>query len=203
MRRVAGLDLSLAGSAAVVLDDDGCPSAVLCFTSVQRDEAHRPAWLELRRSVSVARRDIAGDYARTADVAEAVRTFLRRHLPTGSVVGIEDHAYGAKGTAVYQLGHLHGMVRRDVVASLACRFLLLGVGEVKQIAAGRGNAGKAEMVAAAAEHLDLGKLSRHTKEAIADAFAIARITWQIERARAGRIDASCVSRFILERPLIG
>lgn len=210
MRRIAGLDLSLAGSAAVVLDDDGRLASALVFSPVGRDLLRAPIGVEVRRSTSVRLGDAAGDYHRTADVADALRVFLRARLATGSVVGIEDHAFGARGTAVYQLGHLHGIVRRDVVSALACRFLLLGVGEVKQATTGRGNAEKAEMIAAVRSELDLDSLSKHSREALADAFAIARLTYHLERLRSGASPSSApgdvarlVSRGILDRPLIG
>lgn len=211
MRRVAGLDLSLAGTAAVVLDDDGRPSAALVFSSVARDTLHRPAWLEVRRATSVPRGDAAADYHRTTGVADALRVFLRARLPTGSVVGIEDHAFGARGTAIYQLGHLHGIVRRDIVSALACRFLLLGVTEVKAAATGRGNAEKAEVVASAIGALGIEELSRATREALSDAYSVARLAWHLERLRDGRPLSSTpgdVARLItrgglLDRPLIG
>lgn len=211
MRRVAGLDLSLAGSAAVVLDDDGRPSSALVFSSVARDALRPPPWLEVRRATSVPRGDTVADYYRTTDVADALRVFLRARLSTGSVVGIEDHAFGARGTAIYQLGHLHGIVRRDVVAALACRFLLLGVGEVKAAATGKGNAEKAAVVAASIGELDLEGLSRGAREALADAFAVARLAYHLERLRAGGALSSApgdVARLVtrgglLARPLIG
>lgn len=211
MRRVAGLDLSLAGTAAVVLDDDGRVSAALAFSPIMRDRSAAPPWLELHRSTSVASGDAAGDFARTAGVAEAVRVFLRRHLPTGSIVGIEDHAFGARGRAIYQLGHLHGMVRRDVVSSLSCRFQLLGVGEIKLAATGRGNATKLDVVNAVG-HLALGSLSRQCREAIADAYSVARLAFHLERLRSGRATiaalpgdlARLVARGdLIDRPLIG
>lgn len=210
MRRIAGLDLSLAGSAAVVLDDDGRPSAGLVFSPVGRDALRRPPWLDVRRSTSVSKGDAVADYYRTTDVADALRVFLRARLPTGSIVGIEDHAFGARGTAIYQLGHLHGIVRRDVVSSLACRFLLLGVTEIKAAATGRGNAAKDEVVAASIGELDLEDLSRHSREALADAYAIARLTYHLERVRSGASPSSApgdvarlISRGLLDRPLIG
>lgn len=181
--RVAGLDLSLAGTAAVVLGDDGRVSSALAFTSTARDVTRCPPWLELRRASSVPQGDLVADYHRTTDVADALRVFLRARLSTGSPVGIEDHAFGARGTALYQLGHLHGIVRRDVVSALACRFLLLGVGEVKLAATGRGNAEKADVVAASRDAVDTSQLSRPLQEAVADAYAVARLAWHVERAR--------------------
>ena len=186
--RIAGLDLSLAGTAAVVLDSDGRPANLLAFTSTARDlRLDRPG-LDLHRATHVRTGDAVADYHRTADVADTVRAFLRRHLSTGATVGIEDHAYGAKGRAVYQLGHLHGMVRRDVVG-LGCRFLLLGVGEVKQGATGRGNAEKAAVVDAASTMLSLEGLSRGAQEALADAYAVARLAWHFDRVRRGATGA--------------
>jgi len=180
--RIAGLDLSLAGTAAVVLDSDGRPAGLFSYTSTQRDLALVRPGLELHRATHVRTGDAVGDYQRTTEVADTLRAWLRRQLSTGAVVGIEDHAYGAQGRAIYQLGHLHGIVRRDVVG-LGCRFLLLGVGEVKQAATGRGNAEKALVVQAAAAALDLEGLSRGTQEALADAYAVARLTWHVDRAR--------------------
>lgn len=212
MRRIAGLDLSLAGTAAVVFDDDGRVSAALLFSPIVRDRDVAPPWIELHRSTSVASGDAAGDFARTAGVAEAVRVFLRRYLPTGSIVAIEDHAFGARGRAIYQLGHLHGMIRRDVVSSLSCRFQLLGVGEIKLAATGRGNATKADVVASSIGELDVAALSRPSREALADAHAVARLAFHLERIRSGRASISSlpgdVARLVtrgdlLDRPLIG
>lgn len=212
MRRVAGLDLSLAGTAVVVLEDDGRPSAGLVFSPVARDAIRPPEWLEVRRSYSVRSGDAAADYERTANVAETVRVFLRARLATGSLIGIEDHAFGARGRAVYQLGHLHGMIRRDIVSALSCRFLLLGVGEVKVSATGRGNAEKSAVVAAAIGDLDLDGLSRHAREALSDAYAVARLTFHLERLRTGACSTSSlpgdVARLVtrgdlLARPVIG
>lgn len=211
---VAGLDLSLAGTAAVVIGSDGRPSALLAFSSVARDFARAPAGVELHRATSVPRGDAVADYERTASVADAVRVFLRRHLHTGAVVGIEDHAFGAKGAAVYQLGHLHGVVRRDVVG-LGCRFLLVNVTEAKRSATGRGDAGKADVVKAAAQSLELEGLSRGVQEGLADAYAVARLTWCVDRVRRGLTTPSSlpgdVARVLstprgaglLERRLIG
>lgn len=183
--RIAGLDLSLAGTAAVVLDGNGRPAGALVFSPVARDRAVAArTGVELHRAERVQTGDAVADYQRTAGVADAVRVFLRNNLHTGAVVGIEDHAWGAKGRAVYQLGHLHGMVRRDVVG-LGCRFLLLGVPEVKAAATGRGNADKADVVAAAVPAFELGELSRHAREALADAYAVARLTWHLDRLRRG------------------
>lgn len=187
MTPIAGLDLSLAGTAAVILDGGGRPAGALVFSTVKRDLSLARSGLEVHRSETVSTGDIVGDYRRTAGVADTVRAFLCR-LPTGAVVGIEDHAFGAKGRAVYQLGHLHGIMRRDVV-SLGCRFLLLGVGEVKLAATGDGAASKATMVDSLGEVLDgfldeFDRLSRPAQEALADAYAVARLAWWIERARA-------------------
>ena len=203
--RVAGLDLSLAGTAAVVLTHDGRLSSALAYSSVARDAARRPSWLTLLRSTTVSRGDIVGDYRRTTDVAEAVRVFLRGQLSTGTVVGIEDHAFGAKGTAVYQLGHLHGLVRRDVV-SLGCRFLLLGVPEVKRAATGTGAASKGLMVAAAHD-LDMPGLSVGLRQGLADAYAVARLTWHVDQLRRHGVAPPAamakLARGLAARPLIG
>lgn len=216
MTSIAGLDLSLAGTAAVILDGGGRPARALVWSTVQRDQGFATDGLEIVRAERVQTGDVRADYLRTAGVADAVRRFLRR-LPTGSVVGIEDHAFGAQGRAVYQLGHLHGMIRRDVVG-LGCRFLLLGVGEVKQAATGDGAASKATMVDALGEVLggfvELDRLSRSAQEALADAYAVARLAWWIEYARA-HADATLppsVARLVwptkkrpglIDRPAIG
>lgn len=187
MPMVAGLDLSLAGTAAVLLDGGGRPARALVFSTVKRDRSLARPGLEIVPAERVARGDLAADYRRTVFVADTVRRFLSGLTPE-CVVGIEDHAFGAKGTAVYQLGHLHGLVRRDVVG-LGHWFLLLAVSEVKQAATGSGSADKAAMVAALGEVFDgfldqFDWLSRGAQEALADAYAVARLTWWVERARA-------------------
>lgn len=217
MRIVAGLDLSLMGTAAVILDGGGRPAETLVFSSVQRDQSLSRPGLEVVRSLRVARGDIVADYCRTVLVADTVRRFLSGLTPE-CVVGLEDHAFGARGTALYQLGHLHGLVRRDVVG-LGHWFLLLAVSEVKQAATGSGSADKAAMVHALGEVFDgvldeFDRLSRPAQEALADAYAVARLAWYVERARANT-DATlppAVARLVwpakkrpglIDRPLIG
>jgi len=197
--RVAGLDLSLAGTAAVVLDGGGCLASALVFSTVARDAKQARDGLTVCRATRVTSGDSAGDYFRTAGVADVVRVFLRDNLQTGAVVGIEEHAFGAQGRSVYQLGHLHGMIRRDVV-NLGCRFLLLNVAEVKAAATGRGNAEKAEMVAAAADALELDGLSRGACEALADAYAVARLAFWLDRMkRTSTVLPPAVARLVKAR----
>lgn len=183
--KIAGLDLSLAGTAAVVLADDGSVFSMLAYSSVERDfkQPARPG-LVLHRATHVKRGDASSDYYRTAGIADVLQKFLRTSLVTRAVVGIEDHAFGAQGAHIYQLGHLHGMVRRDIV-SLSCRFVLLNVKEVKRAATGKGNAEKDEMVRAAQAAMNLEGLSQKVCEGLADAYAVARLTFWLARFNSG------------------
>ncbi len=206
--RIAGLDLSLAGTAAVVLDSDGRPAGSFAYTSTARDLTLSIPGHELRRAVHVKRGDRVADYQRTVDVADGLRVWLRSRLQPGALVGIEDHAFGAQGRALYQLGHLHGVVRRDVVG-LGCSFVLLGVSEVKQSATGSGAADKAAMLAAAhGSGLPTVGLSRGVREGLADAYAVARLAWAIDRARRGlQVEPGPTARLLAgglrDRPWIG
>lgn len=195
MAAIAGLDLSLAGTAVVVLDDNGRPSSCLAFSAIKRDTAHAPTkhglHIEIHPARAVTKGDTVADFMRTSSVSGAVQMFLRKQLRTGALVGIEDHAFGAKGAHIYQLGHLHGMVRRDVVRD-AFRFVLLNITEVKQAATGKGGADKDQMVEAAAKALPLADYSRGVQEGLADAYAVARLTYFLDRAKRGAMTLSCL-----------
>jgi len=190
--RIAGLDLSLSGSAGVILDDTGRPAAVLAYTSSARDleRAEGSALFTLHRSTVVHRGDTEGDFRRTLGVADSLRNWLCRHTSTGSLVGLEDHAFRAQGAAVYQLGHLHGIVRADVVRALASSFVLLSVSEVKRAATGSGTATKDAMVTALGADVDVSSFTAPVRQGIADAYSVARVTWFLDRVRRGTIGTS-------------
>lgn len=191
MPKVAGLDLSLSGTAAVVLNEDGSPAAIMAYSKRKQDalnnnKVHADGvyrWVH----PAIAVDSPSDDFFRTSSVSDAVADLLKHHLPTGSVVAIEDHAFAAKGAFIYQLGHLHGMIRKAVVSSLACKFMLIGVTESKFAMTGNGKAEKQDMVNAAPASLRLDMFSSDTSHNIADAYAAARVAQCVLAFKAGRM----------------
>jgi Holliday junction resolvasome RuvABC endonuclease subunit len=192
MPKVAGLDLSLNGTAAVVLNADGSPAAIMAYSKRRQDvlninhhQAGDGVWRRVHPAISVE--SPADDFFRTSSVANCVIDTLNIHLPTGSVIGIEDHAFAAQGVSMYQLGHLHGMIRKDIAATLACKFMLIGVTEAKCAMTGSGKAEKKDMINATPEFMRLDMFSEDTRHNVADAYAIARITQCILAFRSGEM----------------
>jgi Holliday junction resolvasome RuvABC endonuclease subunit len=191
MIKVAGLDLSLSGTAAVVLNEDGSPAAIMAYSKRKQDALNNNRQHQdgVFRWVypAIAVDDPSDDFFRTSSVADSVIDMLKHQLPTGSVVAIEDHAFAAKGAFIYQLGHLHGMIRKAVVSSLACKFMLIGVSESKYAMTGNGKAEKKDMVNAAPDSLRLDMFSSDTSHNIADAYAAARVAQCVLAFRAGKM----------------
>ena len=190
--KVAGLDLSLSGTAAVVLNEDGSPAAIMAYSKRRQDVVNinnrdhgDGVWRRVHPAIVVD--NPSDDFFRTSSVADAVTDMLRHHLPTGSVVAIEDHAFAAKGAFIYQLGHLHGMIRKAIVSTLACKFMLVGVSESKCAMTGNGKAEKQDMVNAAPPSLRLDMFSNDISHNIADAYAVARVAQCILAFKSGRM----------------
>lgn len=192
MPKVAGLDLSLSGTAAVVLNEDGSPAAIMAYSKRRQDVTNinnrdfgDGVWRRVHPALAVD--DPSDDFFRTSSVADAVVDVLKHHLPTGSVVAIEDHAFAAKGAFIYQLGHLHGMIRKAIVSTLACKFMLVGVSESKYAMTGNGKAEKQDMVNAAPAALRLNMFSADIAHNIADAYSVARVAQCVLAFKSGQM----------------
>lgn len=197
MPKVAGLDLSLNGTAAVVLNADGSPAAIMAYSKRRQDvlringqQFDDGVWRKVHPAVAVD--GPADEFFRVSSVCNNVIDMLRTTLPTGSVIGIEDHAYAAKSACTYQLGHLHGMIRKAIADSLACKFMLLGVTEAKCAMTGNGQAEKQDMINAALPSLRLDMFSDDTRHNVADAYAMARITQCILAFSSGEMPMDAI-----------
>jgi Holliday junction resolvasome RuvABC endonuclease subunit len=183
----------LTGTGGVQLDSEGRVFDVLAWSTsdreVERAKAERrPYSLELHRSREVEQGDAHASWLRTAAVSDTTRRWLDRHAPAGTLVAIEDHAYGVKTNAVYRLGHLHGLVRY-AVNNLGLPFLLVEPTTVKFFATGKGRAEKVEMVEATnAAGFDLSTFGASTKHNVADAYWLAQVVRTWHALREKRID---------------
>ena len=188
---VGGLDLSLSGSAGVLLDpDSGAVVQVLAWSTSAREvgrfSASATVWI--LPAPEVAEGDVRASWARTVLVANRISSWLNDNAAPGTLLAIEDHAYGVRTNATYRMGHLHGLVRRDVQRALGA-FLLVEPTTVKLAATGSGRAEKPAMIAATeAAGFDLAPFSASTRHNIADAFWLARCAWHYSRLRAGLAD---------------
>lgn len=175
----AGLDLSLAGTGGVLLDAKGDVVSVLAFSSSSREvaKAKAPAWVI--QSPEVKQGNVKAMWARTVFVANTVREWLNVYAEPACLVGIEDHAFGARGTSIYQLGHLHGLVRRDLQDDDK-RWLLIAPTELKAAVTGKGNSDKKAMMAVETPGLDQTAFGASTRNNVVDAYWLARCVhvWQ-------------------------
>lgn len=182
-----GLDLSLNGTAGVMLDDAGKVVRVLAFSTSAREVARfaDSVAVELHLSPEVHAGDTRGSWARTVGVAHRVHDWLARVAPGDARVAIEDHAWGARGTAVYQLGHLHGLVRRDV-QGLGLPFLLVEPSALKRAATGSGSADKAQMIVATeTAGFAVRQFLGSTRHNVADAYWLAHVMRSWDALRIG------------------
>lgn len=170
-----GLDLSLAGTGGVMLDGRGELVSVLAFCTSKREveKAKEPHVLVLSPPVTMG--DPKSMWKRTVFVSSVIRNWLKAHAEPGCLVGIEDHAFGARGTSIYQLGHLHGMVRRDLQDDDK-HWLLIAPTELKSAVTGRGNADKDAMMSVPTPKLDQKAFGASTRNNVVDAYWLARLT---------------------------
>ncbi len=171
----AGLDLSLAGTGAVMLDSAGELISVLAFSQSAREVKNSKAPYSLRLSPPVKQGDPRSMWKRTVQVASEIEAWIKQHAAPSCLVGIEDHAFGARGTSIYQLGHLHGMVRRDLQEA-GLRWLLIAPTELKAAVTGKGNADKKAMMEVPTPKLDQSRFGATTRNNVVDAYWLARLT---------------------------
>lgn len=169
-----GLDLSLAGTGGVMLDGRGELVSVLAFCTSKREveKAQEPHVLVL--SPPVKQGDPKSMWKRTVFVSNVIRSWIKEHAEPGCLVGIEDHAFGARGTSIYQLGHLHGMVRRDL-QDADKHWLLIAPTELKAAVTGKGNADKNAMMRVPTLKLDQKAFGASTRNNVVDAYWLARL----------------------------
>lgn len=171
----AGLDLSLAGTAGVMLDASGELVSVLAFCTSKREVEKAKAPHVLVLSPPVKQGDPKSMWKRTVFVASTIQVWIKEHAEPGCLVGIEDHAFGARGTSIYQLGHLHGMVRRDLEEADK-HWLLIAPTELKLAVTGKGNADKDAMMSVPTPKLDQKAFGTSTRNNVVDAYWLARLT---------------------------
>lgn len=171
----AGLDLSLAGTGGVLLDDEGDVVSILAFSTSKREvaAASKGSRDHILPSPEVKQGDPKAMWNRTVQVADAVIEWLRLWAEPGCLVAIEDHAFGARGTSIYQLGHLHGLVRYGLHRA-GYRWLLVAPTELKAAVTGKGNADKNAMMAVATPGLDQSDFGTSTRNNVVDAYWLAR-----------------------------
>lgn len=171
----AGLDLSLAGTAGVMLDASGELVSVLAFCTSKREVEKAKAPHALVLSPEVKQGDPKSMWKRTVFVAGTIQRWIKEHAEPGCLVGIEDHAFGARGTSIYQLGHLHGLVRRDL-EDADKHWLLIAPTELKLAVTGKGNADKKAMMAVPTPKLDQKAFGASTRNNVVDAYWLARLS---------------------------
>jgi Holliday junction resolvasome RuvABC endonuclease subunit len=169
----AGLDLSLAGTGGVLLDSRGELVSVLAFCTSKREVEKATEPHQLVLSPPVKQGDPKSMWKRTVFVAATIRAWMQAHAEPGCLVGIEDHAFGARGTSIYQLGHLHGMVRRDL-QDADKHWLLIAPTELKSAVTGKGNADKNAMMKVPTPKLDQKAFGASTRNNVVDAYWLAR-----------------------------
>ena len=176
----AGLDLSLAGTGGVILDDAGKVVSVLAFSTSKREvkQSAKGGSVHLVLSPEVKQGDPRSMWKRTVAVAHEVADWMGMWAEPGCLVAIEDHAYGARGTSIYQLGHLHGLVRYGLQRQ-GYRWLLVAPTELKAAVTGKGNADKAAMMAVKTPGLDQAKFGTSTRNNVVDAYWLAQamLSW--------------------------
>lgn len=172
----AGLDLSLAGTGGVLLDDAGQVVSVLAFSTSKRevDKADKSGRIRIVASPEVKQGDACSMWARTVFVAGEIADWLATWAEPGCFIAIEDHAFGARGTSIYQLGHLHGLVRYGLQKA-GYRWLLVAPTELKAAVTGKGNADKNAMMAVPTDGLDQSKFGTATRNNVVDAYWLARV----------------------------
>lgn len=184
----AGLDISLAGTAGVLLDTHGAIVSTLAFTTSKREaQAGKHGRTKIILSPEVKLGDAHSMWARTVFVAAQVSDWLCEWAEPGALVGVEDHAFGAKGTSIYQLGHLHGLIRRDLQHA-SHPWLLIAPTELKAAVTGKGNADKDAMMATPTPGLDQEAFGRATRNNVVDAYWLAHLARAYDLARSDEWD---------------
>ena len=171
-----GLDLSLAGTAGVLLDDAGDIVSILAFTTSKREAeaASKGRRDHILLSPEVKQGDAASMWARTVRVRNEIQDWLRLWAEPNCLAAIEDHAFGARGTSIYQLGHLHGLVRH-MLQGAGHQWLLIAPTELKAAVTGKGNADKNAMMKVETPRLKQAAFGTSTRNNVVDAYWLAML----------------------------
>ena len=170
-----GLDLSLAGTGGVLLDIHGEVVSVLAFTTSKREaEKGRGGRDMIVLSPEVKQGDVHAMWRRTVSVQHTIKEWLAKWTEPRCWVAIEDHAFGARGTSIYQLGHLHGLVRHGL-QQMGMKWLLVAPTELKAAVTGKGNADKNAMMQVPTPKLDQKSFGSSTRNNVVDAYWLARL----------------------------
>lgn len=172
----AGLDLSLAGTGGVLLNEAGELVSVLAFSTSKREvqAAKKSEQHQLVLSPEVKQGDSKAMWARTVFVQNTIKDWLKERAAPECWVAIEDHAFGARGTSIYQLGHLHGLVRYGL-QQIGMRWLLIAPTELKAAVTGKGNADKNAMMKIPTPKLDQKAFGASTRNNVVDAYWLSRL----------------------------
>lgn len=181
----AGLDLSLIGTGGVVLDKTGKFLNLLAFTKSKKEAALRKP----RHRFVLTPDDCKTQsqvWARTCAAAREIRAWVEENTAPDCLIGIEDHAFSARGTSMYQLGHLHGLVRRDL-QDLGRKWILVAPTVLKKAVTGKGTADKTQMGAVPIRDLNLAEFHHSSAHNIVDAYWLARCAHAFGEVKAGRM----------------
>lgn len=171
----AGLDLSLAGTGGVLLDENGDVVSILAFSTSKKEvEKARGGRDMIVLSPEVKKGDARAMWRRTIFVHDVIKEWLGMWAETGCLAAIEDHAFGARGTSIYQLGHLHGLVRHALHAR-GMRWLLVAPTELKAAVTGKGNADKNAMMKVPTPGMKQEGFGSSTRNNVVDAYWLAKL----------------------------
>lgn len=172
----AGLDLSLAGTGGVLLDEHGEVVSVLAFSTSKKEveKAGKGGRDHILLSPEVKQGDANAMWARTVFVAHAIQDWMVTWADQSCWVAIEDHAFGARGTSIYQLGHLHGLVRH-MLQQYGHKWLLVAPTELKAAVTGKGNADKKAMMSVPTPKLKQQEFGASTRNNVVDAYWLSRV----------------------------
>lgn len=126
------------------------------------------AWVDTDGTLSTHRIEVKS-LRRTSRLVY-VREALRPYLEGKSLAVYEDYAFGAKGSSVFQIGEMGGVLK-TLCYDMGLDVLLVPPSSLKMFIAGKGNADK-DGVAAAIED-KYGMVFRNSDEA--DAFALLKL----------------------------
>ncbi len=207
--RCVGIDLSLVGTGCVEMTPEGTVGRILFFTNKKSgvERWKGDPQVQAVMSTAVTQGDELAGFERGVSVAEQVLDFVDRC--GAHHVALEDHAFSAQGQSIYQLGHMHGLVRFGLVAG-GLRYgtnrvpvRLYDVGSIKKFATGAGNATKVQMIIAASkEHFPADEYGEPADGNLADAYWIARMLQAEMGLRTGLLDPKLLlarEREILQR----
>lgn len=214
-----GVDLSLIGTGCVLLEhapDQPSPiiKGIMFFTKTKGDykrwqSAPIPDGKMFTRDLIIdcyLSDDVGTEtssWQRTVRVAESVLDLVQRFQPTA--IAIENHAYGAQGASVYELGHVHALLRYGLNAGGLqfngpnMPFRLYGPERIKTFATGKGSAPKELMVIEAERQgFPCTAFGTEPMKNLADAFWLAKLLHLEWNIREGRVPLEALTKKMRE-----